>query len=89
MRRLVVAAQAAYVALTDRAELLTEAALEIETNLHIAGASAIEDKLQVGVPATIATLEKAGIKRVSFFIDWLKKRYACLFSLIGCKKVAT
>ena len=54
--------KAASVALTDRAQLLTEAALEIESDLHIAGATAIEDKLQVGVPNTIATLEKAGIK---------------------------
>ena len=54
--------KAASVALTDRAKLLTEAALEVETNLHIAGATAIEDRLQRGVPETIATLEKAGIK---------------------------
>ncbi|KAL7575732.1 hypothetical protein ACA910_003065 [Epithemia clementina (nom. ined.)] len=54
--------KAASVALTDRAALLTEAATAIETNLHIAGATAIEDKLQRGVPETIATLEKAGIK---------------------------
>jgi len=54
--------KAASVALTDRAQLLTEAALEIETKLHIAGATAIEDKLQTGVPDTIATLEHAGIK---------------------------
>jgi magnesium-transporting ATPase (P-type) len=52
----------ASVSLTDRSQLLTEAALEIETNLHVAGATAIEDKLQKGVPKTIATLEKAGIK---------------------------
>ena len=54
--------KAASVALTDRARLLTEAAVAIESNLHIAGATAIEDKLQKGVPETIATLEKAGIK---------------------------
>ena len=52
----------AAVSLTNRAGLLTEAALAIETNLHICGATAIEDKLQRGVPKTIATLEKAGIK---------------------------
>uniref|UniRef100_A0A7S3KZS3 P-type sodium-transporting ATPase4 n=1 Tax=Amphora coffeiformis TaxID=265554 RepID=A0A7S3KZS3_9STRA len=52
----------AAVSLTNRADLLTEAALAIETDLHIAGATAIEDKLQKGVPKTIATLEKAGIK---------------------------
>ena len=46
----------------NREEKLREAALEIERNLHIVGATAIEDKLQVGVPQTIATLGKAGIK---------------------------
>ena len=33
----------------------------IETNLTLLGATAIEDKLQVGVPETIETLMKAGI----------------------------
>jgi magnesium-transporting ATPase (P-type) len=46
----------------NREEKLTDAALQIERNLHIVGATAIEDKLQVGVPKTIATLAKAGIK---------------------------
>jgi magnesium-transporting ATPase (P-type) len=54
--------KAASVSLKNRKELLTEAALRIETGLHIVGATAIEDKLQVRVPETIATLEKAGIK---------------------------
>jgi magnesium-transporting ATPase (P-type) len=46
----------------DREQLLKEAATEIERDLHIVGATAIEDKLQTGVPDTIATLGKAGIK---------------------------
>jgi magnesium-transporting ATPase (P-type) len=46
----------------NRDEMLTDAALEIERNLHIVGATAIEDKLQDGVGDTIATLENAGIK---------------------------
>mmetsp|Transcript_15351 Transcript_15351/g.38040 ORF Transcript_15351/g.38040 Transcript_15351/m.38040 type:complete len:1784 (+) Transcript_15351:307-5658(+) len=46
----------------DREGKLKEAALKIETNIHIVGSTAIEDKLQDGVPNTIATLEKAGIK---------------------------
>jgi magnesium-transporting ATPase (P-type) len=54
--------KAASVSLKNRKELLTEAAIRIETGLHIVGATAIEDKLQVRVPETIATLEKAGIK---------------------------
>ena len=54
--------KAASVSLVNRSGLLAEAALAIETNLHIVGATAIEDRLQRGVPDTIATLGKAGIK---------------------------
>ena len=46
----------------DRDKKLTDVAYEIEKGLHIVGATAIEDKLQDGVPETIANLEKAGIK---------------------------
>jgi magnesium-transporting ATPase (P-type) len=53
---------AAATSLQDRNKLLTAAAKEIERNLHIVGATAIEDKLQVKVPETIAKLEQAGIK---------------------------
>ncbi|KAH9818620.1 putative aminophspholipid translocase [Melampsora americana] len=35
---------------------------ELEHSLHLLGATAIEDKLQDGVPATIAELKRAGIK---------------------------
>jgi len=49
-------------AIKGRDEKLTKAAFEIEKELHIVGATAIEDKLQVRVPQTIATLEKAGVK---------------------------
>lgn len=35
---------------------------EIEEDLHLLGATAIEDKLQEGVPAAIADLKRAGIK---------------------------
>ena len=54
--------KAASVALAERENRLMEVALAIETKLHIAGATAIEDRLQRGVPETIATLAKAGIK---------------------------
>ena len=37
-------------------------AYAVEKNLHIVGATAIEDKLQDGVPETIANLGKAGMK---------------------------
>jgi len=46
----------------DRDQKLTAVAYEIEKGLHIVGATAIEDKLQDGVPETIANLGKAGIK---------------------------
>ncbi|CAO3618575.1 unnamed protein product [Cunninghamella echinulata] len=48
--------------LTDRAEALDEAAEMIEQNMDLIGATAIEDKLQDGVPDTIHTLQEAGIK---------------------------
>ncbi len=46
----------------NRAEELDKAAELIEHNLTLLGATAIEDKLQEGVPDTIATLQSAGIK---------------------------
>lgn len=52
--------QPASVALQNRDELLTRASHEAEKELVIVGASAIEDKLQIGVPETIATLANAG-----------------------------
>ena len=54
--------KAASISLHDRSGLLTAAAKNIERDLHIVGATAIEDKLQSGVPHTIAQMEKAGIK---------------------------
>ena len=41
---------------------LTAVAKEIETNIHIVGSTAIEDKLQDGVPETIYNIARAGIK---------------------------
>ncbi|PKI85530.1 P-type phospholipid transporter [Malassezia vespertilionis] len=46
----------------DRAGALDAVAEEIEVELELLGATAIEDKLQDGVPDTIATLQAAGIK---------------------------
>lgn len=54
--------QEAATSIKNRDELLTAAAMSIESKLHIVGATAIEDKLQVGVPDTIDLLGKAGIK---------------------------
>ena len=54
-----------YVASTSvigRDEKLAEVYEEIESDLILLGATAVEDKLQDGVPETIANLAKAGIK---------------------------
>ena len=48
--------------LINRQSKLDEAAELIENNLTLLGATAIEDKLQEGVPDTIHTLMEAGIK---------------------------
>ncbi|KAI7826157.1 hypothetical protein BC939DRAFT_395524 [Gamsiella multidivaricata] len=46
----------------NRSDELDKAAELIEKNLFLLGATAIEDKLQDGVPETIHTLQQAGIK---------------------------
>ncbi|CAH8541007.1 unnamed protein product [Schistosoma rodhaini] len=48
-------------ALNDREAKLELVANEIEQNLQLLGATAIEDKLQTGVPHTISNLMRAGI----------------------------
>lgn len=48
--------------LDKRSELLDEVAELVERDLFLLGATAIEDKLQDGVPDTIYTLQNAGIK---------------------------
>lgn len=53
--------------LSGRADALDRAAEVIEKNLQLLGATAIEDKLQEGVPDAIHTLQQAGIK-VSFAV---------------------
>eukprot|EP01059_Diplonema_ambulator_P005982 TRINITY_DN1575_c0_g1_i1.p1 TRINITY_DN1575_c0_g1~~TRINITY_DN1575_c0_g1_i1.p1 ORF type:complete len:1309 (+),score=410.70 TRINITY_DN1575_c0_g1_i1:252-4178(+) len=45
----------------NRDKMVAEAAEEIEQNLDLLGTTAIEDKLQKGVPATIELLRTAGI----------------------------
>lgn len=54
--------QTASSSLKNRDRKLRDAAVAIEKNLHIVGVTAVEDKLQTGVPETIATLSQAGIK---------------------------
>lgn len=53
---------AACAATTDREDEIERACELIERDLVIMGATALEDKLQVGVPDAIAQLHKAGIK---------------------------
>ncbi|XP_075056216.1 phospholipid-transporting ATPase VA [Mixophyes fleayi] len=48
--------------LENREELLFQSAVRLETNLHLLGATGIEDRLQEGVPETITRLRKAGIQ---------------------------
>ncbi|KZV76767.1 phospholipid-translocating P-type ATPase [Peniophora sp. CONT] len=53
---------AATSAVADREEEIDKATALIEHSLHILGATALEDKLQEGVPDAIETLHQAGIK---------------------------
>ena len=53
---------AACAAVTDREDEIEKACEFVEHGLTILGATALEDKLQVGVPDAIAQLHKAGIK---------------------------
>ncbi|KAJ3118729.1 hypothetical protein HDU96_009318 [Phlyctochytrium bullatum] len=54
--------QLASLAIKDRTDLMEDVAKKIEQDLTLLGATAIEDKLQVGVPDTIERLRRAGIK---------------------------
>ncbi|RAH43483.1 phospholipid-translocating P-type ATPase [Aspergillus brunneoviolaceus CBS 621.78] len=53
---------AAAAAIVDREEKLEEVSNAIEQNLYLLGGTAIEDRLQDGVPDTISLLAEAGIK---------------------------
>ncbi|EJD08500.1 phospholipid-translocating P-type ATPase [Fomitiporia mediterranea MF3/22] len=53
---------AAASAVNDREELIEQACEKIEHSLYILGATALEDKLQEGVPDAIEMLHRAGIK---------------------------
>uniref|UniRef100_A0A2C9L448 P-type ATPase C-terminal domain-containing protein n=1 Tax=Biomphalaria glabrata TaxID=6526 RepID=A0A2C9L448_BIOGL len=46
----------------NRDELVSQSCAVIERDLELLGGTGIEDKLQEGVPQTIANLRKAGIK---------------------------
>ncbi|XP_070256545.1 phospholipid-transporting ATPase VA isoform X3 [Myotis yumanensis] len=49
-------------AVDNREELLSRSAIRLETNLHLLGATGVEDRLQDGVPETIAKLRQAGLQ---------------------------
>ncbi|XP_068449058.1 phospholipid-transporting ATPase VA [Clinocottus analis] len=49
-------------AIQGREELLFDSALRLETELQLLGATGIEDRLQDGVPETIASLRRAGLR---------------------------
>lgn len=48
--------------MNDRDALLDEVATKIEQSFDVSGCTAIEDRLQEGVPETIVHIRKAGIK---------------------------
>ncbi|KAK0496761.1 phospholipid-translocating ATPase [Armillaria luteobubalina] len=52
----------ASVSMDDREERIEKVSEELERDLRLLGATAIEDRLQDGVPETIADLKRAGIK---------------------------
>lgn len=52
----------ASVSLEDREDKIEAVCNELEQDLRLLGATAIEDKLQDGVPETIADLKRAGIR---------------------------
>ncbi|KAI3664865.1 hypothetical protein L6452_43474 [Arctium lappa] len=54
--------ETASTAVMGRVALLRKVAINLENNLNIVGASAIEDRLQMGVPEAIESLRKADIK---------------------------
>jgi phospholipid-translocating ATPase len=52
----------AIVSMDDREAKIEAVCNELEQDLRLLGATAIEDRLQDGVPETIADLKRAGIK---------------------------
>jgi phospholipid-translocating ATPase len=52
----------ALLASTGREAALAELAERLEQDLQLLGATAVEDRLQEGVPQAIATLLRAGLK---------------------------
>jgi len=61
---------------------------EIESDLELEGASAVEDKLQAGVPETLQDLGDAGIKIWMITGDKVPS-FPCLPCLCPCRYVLT
>ena len=66
----------------DREAQIEKVSEELEKDLRLLGATAIEDRLQYGVPETIADLKRAGIKiwvatgdKLETAIGWSLVRY--------------
>ncbi|XP_073059377.1 putative phospholipid-transporting ATPase 9 [Primulina eburnea] len=76
----------------DRDALIDEVTEEIEKDLILLGATAVEDKLQLGVPECIDKLAQAGIKIWVLTGDKLETAinigYACSLLRQGMKKIA-
>ena len=66
-----------------RGDALDEAAELIEKDMFLLGATAIEDKLQDGVPDTIHTLQMAGIKVCFLCFFFEVENVARLIYLLG------
>ena len=78
--------QAALSSIEDREDEIGRVSDEVEQGLLLLGATAIEDKLQDGVPEAIADLKKAGIKIWVLTGDKLETAIG-LFSLNFCLTV--
>jgi phospholipid-translocating P-type ATPase (flippase) len=63
---------------TDRKSLVHDLMCEIECNLTLLGATAIEDKLQDKVPETIVALREAGIR--TWMLTGDKRETACVIA---------
>ena len=62
--------QVASTSLENREERVTAVSEKIELDLELLGATAVEDKLQDGVPEAIESLIQAGIKVCAVVLAW-------------------
>lgn len=71
-------------ALSNRSAEIERVGAQLEVNLQLDGATAIEDKLQLGVPDTVERLRRAGIKMWMLTGD---KRETAINIGISCKLI--